>query len=481
MRIAYLECFAGISGDMFLGALLGAGVPADVLHGAIAALKIGAHLKIETVDRSGISATKVHVLEGGELAESLHEAHAGSDGEDEHLHQREIGQIAYTQAPKTQHLHKGGHTHAHPHSEHSSTHGDTGSEAPAHPHVHGRSLTTIREIIRGASLPEAVKSTSLRAFELLGHAEAHIHNVPVESIHFHEVGAVDAIVDIVAASAGIHHLNVGKWFCSEVNVGGGMVQCAHGNFPVPAPATADLLRGVPTYSAHVQKELTTPTGAALLRALDPVFGAQPRMQVEAIGYGAGTRNPEGFPNVLRLSVGDVQEASVSEPSDSASEPASGSALHEEAHPHDEGETVTVLETALDDLSPQLIAYAAEKVLAAGALDVMLTPVVMKKGRPGTLLTVLCKPEDSAAMQGLLLRETSTLGLRIRQDRRACLERTQVSVETAYGAVRIKIGSEGGEERNAAPEFEDCRAAAERHNVPLKLVQQAAIAAHRSRA
>lgn len=479
MRIAYLECFAGISGDMFLGALLGAGVPAEVLHGAVAALNIGAHLRIETVDRSGISATKVHVLEGAELAESPQEGHEGSDGEDGHLHQREIGEIAYTQAPRTQHLHKGGHTHEHPehaHPQHSPIPGETGSEAPAHAHVHGRSLTTIREIIHGASLPEPVKRTAIRAFELLGHAEARIHNVPVESIHFHEVGAVDAIVDIVAASAGIHHLDVGKWFCSEVNVGGGMVQCAHGNFPVPAPATADLLRGVPTYSAHVQKELTTPTGAALLRALDPEFGAQPRMQVEAIGYGAGTRNPEGFPNVLRLSVGEMKEAGPSEP-----RAAEGAASHQEAHSQDEGEAVTVLETALDDLSPQLIAYAAEKVLAAGALDVMLTPVVMKKGRPGTLLTVLCRPADSASMQQLLLRETSTLGLRIRQDRRACLERTHLSVETAYGSVRMKIGSDGGEERNAAPEFEDCRAAAERHDVPLKLVQQAAIAAHRSRA
>ena len=467
---------------MFLGALLGAGVPAEVMHEAVAALKIGAHLRMETVDRSGISATKVHVLEGGELAEGPAEAHAGGDGEEEHLHQRETGQRAYTQAPKTQHLHKGGHTHEelehegpeHEGLEHARTHGDTGSAVPAHAHVHGRSLTTIRDIIRGASLPEPVKGISLRAFELLGHAEARIHNVPVESIHFHEVGAVDAIVDIVAASAGIHHLNVGKWFCSEVNVGGGMVQCAHGNFPVPAPATADLLRGAPTYSAHFQKELTTPTGAALLRALQPGFGAQPRMQVEAIGYGAGTRNPQGFPNVLRLSVGEMQEASASAP-----EAAEGAAAHQQAHAQGAGEAVTVLETALDDLSPQLVAYAAEKVLAAGALDVMLTPVVMKKGRPGTLLTVLCKPEDSAAMQQLLLRETSTLGLRIRQDRRACLERTHVSVTTDYGDVRMKIGSEGGEERNAAPEFEDCRAAAERHNVPLKLVQQAAIAAHRS--
>jgi len=285
--------------------------------------------------------------------------------------------------------------------------------------------------------------------------------VPVDEIHFHEVGAVDAIVDIVAASAGIHHLQIGAWYCSPLNVGGGMVVCAHGTFPVPAPATADLLRGVPTYSAHVQKELVTPTGAALIRALEPTFGQQPAMRVERIGYGAGTRNPKDFPNVLRLSIG--------EPVDNQ-----GNA-HQ--HKHDHTQTVTVLETALDDLSPQVLAYVSEKALAEGALDVMLTPVIMKKGRPGTLLTVLCNPSESAALQELILRETSTLGIRIREDRRACLERSHRTVDTAFGKIRMKIGSIAGEERNVAPEFEDCRAAAAQHGVPLKQVQQAAIAAY----
>ena len=172
--------------------------------------------------------------------------------------------------------------------------------------MHGRSLSVIRELIQGAALAEGVKRRAIRTFELLGASEAKIHNVTVEAIHFHEVGAVDAIVDIVAACAGIEYLKVEAWYCSALNVGGGMVECAHGTFPVPAPATADLLRGVPTYSAHVQKELVTPTGAALVRALEPVFGVQPAMSVETIGYGAGTRNPKGFPNVLRLSVGEVR-------------------------------------------------------------------------------------------------------------------------------------------------------------------------------
>ncbi len=434
MRIAYLDCFAGIAGDMFLGALLQAGVPAEVMHEATAALNIGASLRMETVDRSGISAIKVHVLEAGELAEAMHQA-----------------EPVYSRQPLTQHLHKGGHA---------AEEADIHAPSPQHSHSHaeGRSLSVIRELIQAAPLNANVKATAIRAFELLGHSEAKIHNVPVDSIHFHEVGAVDAIVDIVAASAGIHHLGIGKWYSSPVNVGGGIVQCAHGTFPVPAPATADLLRGVPTYSAHLRKELATPTGAALLRALDAEFGPQPAMQVETIGYGAGTRNPDGFPNVLRLSVGRSSEG----------------------HTKPDADLVTVLETALDDLSPQVIAYAAEKALAAGALDVMLTPVVMKKGRPGTLLTVLCNPADSAALQALLLRETSTLGIRMRQDRRACLDRSHTEVPTAFGPIRMKVGSAGGEERNAAPEFEDCRKAAERHSVPLKQVQQAAIAAYRNR-
>ena len=454
MRIGYLDCFAGMAGDMFLGALVDAGVPTSVLEEATAALGVGARLRIEKVDRSGISATKVHVMEGDELAETTGHKHEHGSKHGEELHQHTH---AHSPQPKTQHMHKGGHKHEHHnHEDHEHDH-----EHGEHKHAHGRSLTAIRELIGKAPLEEAVKAMAVRAFELLGHSEAKIHNVPVEDIHFHEVGAVDAIVDIVAASAGIHHLKVGAWYSSAVNVGGGMVECAHGTFPVPAPATADLLRGCPTYSAHVQKELVTPTGAALLRALAPTFGEQPAMQVEAIGYGAGTRDPKGFPNVLRLSVG---EATAGARQDTAA--------------RRELQTVTVLETALDDASPQLLAYVAEKALATGALDVMLTPVIMKKGRPGTLLTVLCEPGASEAMQSLLLRETPTLGVRVRQEGRACLERRWETVETAYGPVRMKLGSEGGEERNAAPEFEDCRAAAERAGVPLKLVQQAAIAGFR---
>jgi pyridinium-3,5-bisthiocarboxylic acid mononucleotide nickel chelatase len=473
MRIAYLECFAGIAGDMFLGALIDVGVPPQVLHDATAALNLGASLRMEKVDRSGISCTKVHVLDGERLADApldpsrphdhKHLPEAPSQAPDQ---QQSLKNEAYTQQPKTQHQHKISHTHDHvdAHAS-SSTHPDDTHDG--HSHIHGRSLTAIRALIQASPLAAAVKQTAIRTFELLGHAEARIHNVPIDDIHFHEVGAIDAIVDVVAASAGIHHLNVGAWHCSSINVGGGTVVCAHGTFPVPAPATADLLRGLPTYSAHVQQELVTPTGAALLRIVDPVFGQQPAMRVEQIGYGAGTRNSKNFPNVLRLSIGESSDAVTSQ------FPVANATL---SHHQDSG-TVTVLETALDDLSPQIIAYVAEKALADGALDVMLTPVIMKKGRPGTLLTVLCNPSDSRAMEHLILTETSTLGVRIRQDRRSCLDRSHATVSTPYGDIRIKVGSRSGEALNAAPEFEDCRTAAAKHHVAVKQVQQAAIAAY----
>jgi hypothetical protein len=447
MRIAYLDCFAGISGDMFLGALVDAGVDPKVLHEATATLNLNATLKFEKVDRSGISASKANVYDGGNLAEASH-AHAHHD--DSSNHQRPQ---THQHHPKIQHEHKATHSHDQP-------------QTNEHTHTHGRSLTVIRDLINAANLVPAVKHTAIHAFELLGASEAKIHYVPIEKIHFHEVGAVDAIVDIVAAAAGIHAIedqarietgNPVKWFCSPLNVGGGMVDCAHGRFPVPAPATADLLRGLPTYSAHIEKELVTPTGAALIRALAPTFGPQPAMRVHHIGYGAGTRNPKDFPNVLRLSIGEADETTTS--------------------PSPNTDTVTILETALDDLSPQLLSHVLEKALAEGALDVMLTPVIMKKGRPGTILTVLCNPSDSPALQQLILRETSTLGLRIRNDIRVCLQRHHTTVSTPYGEIRMKVGTHNQEIFNAVPEFEDCRAAAAKHNVPLKLVQQAAIASY----
>ena len=425
MRVAYLDCFAGISGDMLLGALIDAGVSLQVLQQAVAALDLDASLKVEKVDRSGISSTKIQVLENGIPLGDV-EIHNSSSSHTRTYHHYD-------------HTHKAGHSHTNEARDHD------------HNHTHGRSLSVIRSLIQSANLAEPVKLTAITAFELLGTSEAKIHNVDIEKIHFHEVGAVDAIVDIVAASAGIHALGVDAWYSSPLNVGGGMIDCAHGRFPVPAPATADLLRDIPTYSTNAQQELVTPTGAALVRVLTPTFGPQPAMRVQQIGYGAGSRNPKGFPNVLRLSIGESAGT--------------------------QQQTVVVLETAIDDLSPQILAHVTERALALGALDVMSTAVQMKKGRLGTLLTILADDANVATLEDLLLRETSTLGIRIHHERRSCLDRTHTTVTTPYGDIRIKLGMRSAEVLNAAPEFEDCRAAAAQHNVPVKLVQQVAVAAY----
>jgi len=411
MRTGYLECFAGISGDMLLGALVDAGVSRSLLEETARALNIGANLKFSAVDRSGITATKVDVLDAasGEIAEAAH-----------------------TQK----------HSHTHDHDHHHE-----------HKHLHGRSWKQIRELIEQAPLASDARALALRAFELLAQAEGKIHGVPVETVHFHEVGAIDTITDIVCSAVGLCSLGVDAWYASAVNVGSGFVQCAHGIFPVPAPATAELLKGIPIYSAGIQKELTTPTGAALLKALGCSFETAPVLAAEVIGYGAGTRNPENFPNVLRLIIGE--SASVKKPA---------------------GERVVVLECAIDDATPQLVAHAMERILEEGALDVMCVPVLMKKGRMGSLLTVLCQPERRETFENLLLRETTTLGIRVREEDRVTLQRRFVEVETAYGIIRVKIGSRDGEDLNWMPEYEDCARVARQHNVPLKQVTQAALVA-----
>jgi pyridinium-3,5-bisthiocarboxylic acid mononucleotide nickel chelatase len=449
LKIAYLDCFSGISGDMFLAALVDAGVPFSVLQDAVAGLGLEARLELRRVDRSGIDSAKVDVVTlQGEIAET---AHAGHSHEHSHSH------------GEHSHSHDDGHSHGHSHDHsHDHDHGHGHDK----PQVHGRSLSVIQEIIRNSHLPVEVQATALRAFLLLGHAEAKIHNVPVESIHFHEVGAVDAIADIVAVSAGCHWLStergVERWICSPLNVGGGHVHCAHGTFPVPAPATLELLRDLPVYSSGPKKELVTPTGAALLRALDVTSSEFPAMKVLATGYGAGSRDLQGRPNVLRLVIGE----------------ASGSATFQQQGHSKIQERVGIIETTIDDATPELLSYVADRLLAAGASDVYRTPVQMKKGRTGMQLTILCSPAKAEALQRMVFAETTTLGLRYREEQKIILSRSFASVDTEWGAVRIKIGMLGdGEVVNYAPEFEDCRRIAEEHGVPLKQVMQAAMAAY----
>lgn len=442
MKTGYIECFAGISGDMLLGALVDAGVPVTKLEEATTALGIGATLRFSRVNRSGIQAAKVDVLVEGELAET---AAAHSDPSHDTSHD------THDHNPSQEHSHSGHEHSGHEHSGHE--HGGHEAHTDTHSHAHGRNLPEILALIENAHIAPRAKQLASTAFHLLAAAEAKIHGVSEEKIHFHEVGAVDAIVDIVCNAVGLTELGVERWVASPLNVGSGWVDCAHGRFPVPAPATAELLKGAPTYSSGIPMELVTPTGAALLRALGCSFTAQPPMRTEAIGYGAGNRNPEKFPNVVRISIGQAESDS-----------------------HLPRENVAVLECAIDDQSPQVLAHCMQLALERGALDVMSTPVTMKKGRLGTLLTLLVAPERGEEFGELLLRETSTLGYRTRHEERVCLDRAWVDVETAYGRVRVKIGTHAGVEYNFAPEYEDCRLLATEHGVPVKVVLQAAVAA-----
>ncbi len=388
MRIAYLDCFSGISGDMFLGALLDAGVSPSLLRDTVASLDIGATFEIDRVLRAGISATKVEVSGPGVAPQS----------------------------------------------------------------AHGRSLSKIREIIAKAAITAAARATALQVFENLGQAEAEIHNTSLDKVHFHEVGAVDAMVDIVCAAVGAESLAIAEWVCSPLNVGGGTVQCTHGTLPVPAPATLKLLRDAPVYSScsGPQFELVTPTGAAIVKTMVSRFGSFPAMKIENTGYGAGTRDFPQHPNVLRLTVGEFS-------------------AHESSN-----ESITVLEANLDDLSPQVLAYAMEQLLSAGALDVFSVPIQMKKSRPGALLTVLSKTEDADRLAKMIFTETTTLGVRRRQEQRQTLSRRWETVETSWGPVRMKIANLNGTVSNFAPEYEDCRALASAQHVPLRTVMQEAI-------
>ncbi len=387
MKLAYFDCFSGISGDMTLGALVDAGVPVEQLRAELQGLDVpGWQIGAEKVWKNGMSATHVSVKT-----------------EDTHTH---------------------------------------------------RSLTTILGIFEKSKLAGPVKDRASAIFRKLGEAEASVHNVPLEKIHFHEVGAVDAIVDIVGACIGFAALGIEKFACSALNVGGGTAKMAHGVLPVPAPATAKLLVGKPTYSNGVLKELVTPTGAAIVATLCDSFGPQPAMAVSAIGYGAGTTDLEGQPNVMRLMIGEALQKNE----------------------WGTEESIRVLEVNVDDMNPQVYGYFLEKALAAGALDVFATPVQMKKNRPGMLITVLCAAADEGKFQEMLFAETTTLGVRSMLAQRRILPREWVKVATRFGEVRMKVARVNGLVRQASPEFEDCRKLAEEKKVPLQEVLDAALRA-----
>jgi len=437
MRIAYLDCFSGMSGDMFLGALVDVGVSPDLLEKTVQALDIGARLEISRVSRGGISATKVDVYAHGEKDLPREEFWGGRQASD-------AGPLGQEHEPNPI-RHEYHHVH------------DLRADRPQpHSHSHGRGLSEIRGIISRAAIGERAKKTAIAMFEALGRAEAKIHDSAIETVHFHEVGAVDAMVDMVCAATGNEALGVDEFVCSPLNVGGGTVKCAHGTFPVPAPATLELLKEAPVYSSGFEVELVTPTGAAIVKTLAARFAAFPEMKVEKIGYGAGTRDLSGHANVVRLTVGEARPAlKVAQ------------------------ETLTVLEANLDDLNPQVFGYVMDRLLAEGALDVFGVPVQMKKSRPGMVLTALCRPEDAARLTHTMFSETSTLGVRRRDEQRQALARTWVTVATEWGEVRLKVASMNGTVTNYAPEYEDCRKIAAERGVPLKNVMQAAMRNFRS--
>lgn len=455
--LAYLECPTGIAGDMCLGALVHAGVPLSYLESQLARLGLQDEfcLRSESVLRNQQAATKVHV----DLLDT--DGHSGGDRSAHHQHHGD-------------HHHHDGHTHSdHTHSPENS------------PERHGgRRLPEIEALIQRADLPEQVTDWSLAVFRRLAAAEAAVHGIAPERVHFHEVGATDAIVDIVGTCLGLDWLQIDQLICSPLPTGGGQVRCDHGLLPVPVPAVLQMMASaqMPVYSNGIDRELVTPTGCAIAATLAQSFGPPPRFTLQKIGLGAGGRDLP-LPNILRLWIGTVDvgtagtlPASVQQKSArQKDEPLAARSLSAEAP---ETEPIVELQTQLDDCSPQAIGYLFDQLLAAGAVDVFTQAVAMKKNRLGTLLTVLCPTAAASACQSMIFRETTTLGIRQTQQKRTVLAREMVAVATPYGQVPIKVAraQPGGAVLNLHPEYEDCAELARSHNIPWRQVHQAAMAA-----
>jgi pyridinium-3,5-bisthiocarboxylic acid mononucleotide nickel chelatase len=395
MKIAYFDCFAGASGDMILGALLDAGLEIELLKTELAKLDLSHYdVHVEKVVKKGIGGTQAKVI---------------IDHEEYHHH---------------------------------------------HHHHHQRNLYEIQNIIKNSQLSQSVKEKSINIFIRLAEAEAKVHRVSIEKVHFHEVGAMDAIIDVVGGVIGMETMGIEAVYCSPLHVGSGTVKCAHGILPVPAPATLELIREKPIYSTGVAGELLTPTGAAILTTLAGGFGPMPEMIVKHIGYGSGEKDLP-IPNLLRVSIGRTNAEIKGF----------------------ENERVGVVETNIDDMNPQIYDYLIEKLLEMGVMDTFLIPVQMKKNRPGTLVTVLCSPEMVGKVADFLFRETTSIGLRWRIDQRIKIYRKIEKIETVYGPIQCKVaGIKSGEVLNVFPEYEDCKKIALENKVPLKDVMQKALAA-----
>lgn len=419
MATYHLDCSSGIAGDMFLGACLDLGLPLEVLSDVVVRLGLpGVSVESRKALRGGFAGTRFRVLVNGQPVE-------GSDPEEQDHH----------------HHHGYGHEHHH-HHDHDHSHD--------HSHDHGptRGLAEIRDLIQRSALSAAVQERALRLFQRLGEAEAKAHGMPVEQVHFHEVGAVDSIVDLVGAAAAVEHLAPERLTCGPVNLGSGRVKMAHGEVSIPAPATAELLRGVPVHGGP-GGELTTPTGAVLVAELVDEFVDLPAMVLDSVGYGLGKKELPHQPNALRLLRGSAGATT--------------------------GE-VMVVECEVDNLPGEGFGFLMERLLDGGALDVYFTPVQMKKSRPGTLVTLLCRRAQLAELSGILLTESGSLGCRYYAAARLEAEREILHVQTAFGTVRIKRARLDGRPLAVAPEFEDCRRLALASGVPWRDVYRAALTA-----
>ena len=430
-KILYLDCFSGASGDMLLGALLDAGAPFDELVRVVESLGLdGVSIARDRVDRSGIGATKFRVAVDG--------APPDSRQDNEHDH------------------------HDHDHGLHRHDHGDADQHRHDHSHDavggrrhHHRGLAEITAIVDRAALSAAARARAAGLFRRLAEVEAGIHGVPVEEVHLHEVGAIDSIVDITLAVAAMERLAPDRVVASPLNVGSGTVVCEHGELPVPAPATIELLAGAPIYAKGPPVELVTPTGALLVTAYADAYGPLPPMRVEQIGYGAGDRDLPASPNVLRALLGEA-DGELSETAAS--------------------DRVVVLECEIDDMNPQLYGVLMDRLTQAGAFDVFYAPIQMKKNRPGTLVTVVAPPARREVLAGVLFAESTTIGVRVTETARERLDREVVTVESPIGPVRVKVARRGGAVVNAAPEFEDCARLAAERGLPVKTAQALAVRA-----
>jgi pyridinium-3,5-bisthiocarboxylic acid mononucleotide nickel chelatase len=402
MRILYLDCFSGISGDMMVGALADLGITPSTFEWELSKLELGDyHLHFERQTRGGISGVKFEV-------------HGGA-----------IHAVPDARSPESHH---------HAHSDASS-----------------RPFSEIRELLQASGLSDFVKLHAIGIFRRMGEAEAKIHGIPIEEVQFHEVGALDSIVDVVLTCVGLEALQAARVYVSELIDGQGTFRCTHGEYPLPAPATLEILRNIPIRQVAVPFELITPTGAAIVAEFQHVIGAMPEMRPTKIGYGLGQRDLLDRPNILRAVLG---EAEISKSSD----------------------RIVELQANIDDLSPEILGAVQARLFKAGALDAFFTPIQMKKNRPGILLSVLCQPSDRKKIQEVLFTETSTFGVRYREIQRTTLDREIVHVQTAFGSIQIKIGRQDGKILQVSPEFESCNAAAERSQQPLKRIYELAVEA-----